>query len=264
MKKSKVSILMTVYNHQDYVKKAIISILSQSYKNFELIIINNGSTDNTGRILKEFKDRRIRFFQFKKNIGRTKCLNFGLKKCMGDFIAIQDSDDTSKKNRIKILLNHLLKDKNLGLVASNYSIINENDKIIKKVNTYDNLYNHPKKLIFKNLIAHSTVMYKKKILKTVGNYPKNFIYAQDYAFYLKIINKFQIRLIRNNLANLRINHTNSETFRSRKSTSIQIEELKLVWWIIRNIKTNLYEKLKIFYKVILISGKILRSFFYLI
>ena len=261
MKKSKVSILMTVYNHQDYVRKAILGILSQTYKNFELIIINNGSTDNTGKIIKKFKDKRIRFFHFKKNIGRTKCLNFGLKRCKGDFIAIQDSDDTSKKNRIKILLNQFLKDENLGLVASNYDIINENDKIVKKVNIKDELYNYPKKLIFQNLIAHSTVMYKKKILKTVGNYPKNFIYAQDYAFYLKIINKFKIRLIKNNLASLRINHANSETYRSRKSIFIQIEELKLVWWVILNIKTNLYEKFKIFYKVILIFGKIFRSIF---
>ncbi len=252
---------MTVYNHQDYVKKAIFSILSQTHKNFELIIINNGSTDNTGKILKKFKDRRIRFFHLKKNIGRTKCLNFGLKKCKGDFIAIQDSDDISKKNRIKILLNQLLKDENLGLVASNYNIINENDKVVKKVNINDDLYNYPKKLIFTNLIAHSTVIYKKKILKTVGNYPENFIYAQDYAFYLKIINKFQIKLIKNNLANLRINHANSETYRSGKSFSTQIEELKLIWWVIFNIKTNLYEKLKIFYKVILISGKIFRSIF---
>ena len=58
---------MTVYNHQDYVRKAILGILSQTYKNFELIIINNGSTDNTGKIIKKFKDKRIRFFHFKKN-----------------------------------------------------------------------------------------------------------------------------------------------------------------------------------------------------
>ena len=66
MKKPKVSILMTVYNHQDYVNQAVLSILSQSYKNFELIVINNGSTDNTQKILKKIKDKRIKFFLFKK------------------------------------------------------------------------------------------------------------------------------------------------------------------------------------------------------
>lgn len=252
---------MTVYNHQNYVKKAISSILSQSYKNFELIIINNGSSDNSEKIIKKFKDKRIKFFYFKKNIGRTKCLNFGLKKCKGVFISIQDSDDMSKKNKIKILLDELSKDKDLGIVASNYNIINEKNKIIKKVNITEDLYNNPKKLIFKNLIAHSTVMYKKKILRKVGNYPENFIYAQDYAFYLKIINKFKIKLIRKNLANLRINHKNSETYRSRKSFYIQNEELKLVLWVIKNIKTTYYEKLKILYKIIYIFAKIFRSIF---
>ena len=66
-------------------------------------------------------------------------------------------------------------------------------------------------------------MYRKKVLNIVGNYPKNFMYAQDYAFYLKIITKFKIKIIKNNLANLRINHLDSETYRLRKSFSIQID-----------------------------------------
>ena len=97
MKKFKVSILMTVYNHQRYVYKSIKSILNQSYNNFEFIIINNGSSDSSWDIIKKFKDKRIKIYNLKKNIGRTECLNFGLKKCKGKFIAIQDSDDLSKK-----------------------------------------------------------------------------------------------------------------------------------------------------------------------
>ena len=104
-------------------------------------------------------------------------------------------------------------------------------------------------------------MYRKKVLNIVGNYPKNFMYAQDYAFYLKIITKFKIKIIKNNLANLRINHKDSETYRLRKSFSIQIEELKLLWWVFHNIKTNIFEKFKIFLKVSFIFLKILRSIF---
>ena len=152
MKKPKVSILMTVYNHQDYIEKAIQSILSQTYKNFELILINNGSTDNTKKVIKKFKNKRIKFYNLKKNIGRTKCLNFGLKKCKGEFIAIQDSDDISKKNRIKIQLDQLDNDKYLGLIASNYNVINKKGQITKKVLINDNLYSYPKRLIFKILL----------------------------------------------------------------------------------------------------------------
>tara|TARA_B100001121_G_scaffold310017_1_gene339073 strand:+ start:102 stop:890 length:789 start_codon:yes stop_codon:yes gene_type:complete len=261
MKKPKVSILMTVYNHQDYVRRAILSILSQSYKNFELIVINNGSTDNTQKILRKIKDKRIKFFLLKKNIGRTKCLNLGLKKCRGKYIAIQDSDDISKKSRIKILLDQLEKEENLGLVASNYNIINENNVITSKIKIEEDLYEYPKKLIFHNSIAHSTVMFKKKVIDLIGNYPINFNYAQDYAFYLKIITKFRIKIIKKNLANLRINHKNSETYRLRKSISTQVEELKLIYWVLNNIKTNFIEKFKIIYKVQIIFIKIIRSFF---
>lgn len=261
MKKPKVSILMTVYNHQDYVNQAVLSILSQSYKNFELIVINNGSTDNTQKILKKIKDKRIKFFLLKKNIGRTKCLNLGLNKCRANYIAIQDSDDISKKKRIQTLLNQFEKDKNLGLVASNYNIINEKNVITKKIKIKENLYKYPNKLIFNNLIAHSTIMFRRKVIDLIGNYPNNFDYAQDYAFYLKIITKFRIKIIKNNLANLRINHKNSETYRLRKSISVHIEELKLVYWVIKNIKTNFIEKLKIIYKVQIILIKIIRSIF---
>ena len=90
MKKPVVSVLMTVYNHEKYVKESIKSILNQSLKNFELIVINNGSTDRSKNVIINLKDKKIKFYNLKKNIGRTKGLNFGLKKCKGQFIAIQD------------------------------------------------------------------------------------------------------------------------------------------------------------------------------
>ena len=90
MSNPKISILMTVFNHEKFVKTSIKSILSQNYKNFELIVVNNGSSDQSGNIIKKIRDRRIKKFFLKKNIGRTKCLNYGLKKCKGKYVAIQD------------------------------------------------------------------------------------------------------------------------------------------------------------------------------
>ena len=132
MKKPKVSILMTVYNHQMYIKSSIESILYQTFKDFELVIINNGSEDNSGNLIKKIKDKRIKFYSFKKNIGRTKALNYGLKKCIGKYVAIQDSDDLSRKNRIQTQFNFLEKNLDFGLVGSNYTIISNSNKIIRK------------------------------------------------------------------------------------------------------------------------------------
>lgn len=260
MKNPKVSILMTVFNHQKYIKSSINSILSQTFKNFEFIIIENGSTDKSGEIISKIKDKRIKLFKIKKNIGRTKGLNYGLKKCNGKYIVIQDSDDNSKKNRISIQYKFLEKNIDVALVASNYNIIDERNRIIKKQRFNSDLYKYPNKILFNNIIAHSTVMYHNKIIKEFGGYPKNFIYAQDYAFYLRVIKKYKIKLLNETLANLRINHKNSETFRLRRSSDIQFEEIKLIFWILKNIKTNFKEKFKIFFKVIITIVKIFRFY----
>ena len=113
MKKAKISILMTVFNHQKYVRSSINSILKQSFKNYEFVIIDNGSTDLSKNIIKKIKDKRIRFYFLKKNIGRTNCLNFGLSKCKCKYVAILDSDDISRKDRLKIQFNYLEKNKNI-------------------------------------------------------------------------------------------------------------------------------------------------------
>ncbi len=257
MKKHKVSILMTVYNHQRYVSKSIKSILNQNYKNFELIVINNGSSDNSLDKIKKFKDKRIKIFNLGKNIGRTNCLNFGLKKCNGKYIAIQDSDDISKKNRIVTQVNYLDKNKKITLVGSNYSIIDRKGKIIGFENLKINLTANPKIILFKNIIGHSTVMYRKNVIKFTKGYPSNFVYAQDYAFYLKIISKFKISLLQDNLVSLRLNHSESESYRLKNSLKIQKEEMRLIYWALNNIKTDFVDKIKILKKIVILFIKMI-------
>ena len=257
MKKFKVSILMTVYNHQRYVYKSIKSILNQSYNNFEFIIINNGSSDSSLDIIKKFKDKRIKIYNLKKNIGRTECLNFGLKKCKGKFIAIQDSDDVSKKNRILTQINYLKKNKEISLVGSGYDIIDQKGKILRTEKLKVDLSTNPKLIVFKNIIGHSTVMYKKDIIKFTRGYPSDFVYAQDYAFYLKIITKFKINLLEDNLVSLRLNHPESESYRLKNSLRIQNEEMRLIFWTLKNIKTNFFDKIKILKKLVILITKII-------
>ena len=78
--REKISVLMTVYNAEKFIKESVQSILSQSYKNLELLIIDDCSTDKSLQLIKKFKDKRIRLFALKQHIGRTKSLNYGLKK----------------------------------------------------------------------------------------------------------------------------------------------------------------------------------------
>ena len=99
-KNKKVSVLMTVFNAEEYLEESIQSVLSQTHKDFELIIVDDFSNDSSKRIIKNFVDERIKFFSLSKKIGRTKALNFGLEKCNSKFIAIQDADDISHPERL--------------------------------------------------------------------------------------------------------------------------------------------------------------------
>ena len=124
--------------HEKFLNESIRSIINQSFKNWELIAIENGSNDFSKKILMKINDRRINKKFLKKNIGRTNCLNYGLKLCRGEYIAILDSDDIAKINRISLQVNFLKKNKKIDLIAGNYNLINADNKVIKSVR-YSNL-----------------------------------------------------------------------------------------------------------------------------
>ena len=238
-----VSVLMTIYNHEQFLKDSIQSIQSQTLKNWELIAIDNGSTDNSRKILNSFKDRRIKKKYLKKNIGRTNCLNYGLKFTKGKYIAVLDSDDIAIKNRFVDQTKYFENNKEIWLLGSNSYLINEKNKIYNKRNTFRSLKNM-RKLLLKNLIPHSTVMYRRELIKRIGNYPKEYIYAQDYAFYLKTFKNYKIEILDKFLVKIRRGHEKSETFRSQRSRTLLGEDLKILIWIYRNFNYNFIELLK--------------------
>ena len=254
MNKPKISVLMTIYNHENFLRHAIKSVINQTYKNWELIAIDNGSTDNSKKILKKFKHKNIKKKFLKKNIGRTNCLNYGLRFCKGKYIAILDSDDVSEKNRFKKQVNEMEKNKDVNLVASNFKLIDEDNQIVSNKKHFFKKKNL-RSLLFKNFIAHSTVMYKKSIIGKVGNYPKKYQYAQDYAFYLKIFKKYKIKFLSETLVKLRKPHSNSETIRVSKQNLFFDEQISLLNWSLKNLNPNFKEKLKITFKFLKILTK---------
>ena len=109
MKDPLISVLLSVYNDEKNIEESINSILSQSYKNIELLVIDDCSTDNTYKVINEIKDSRIRIFRNKDNQGLTKSLNTLIKESKGHILARQDSDDISLPNRLEIQYNELQK-----------------------------------------------------------------------------------------------------------------------------------------------------------
>ncbi len=128
----KVSVIMSVYNGDKYLREAIESILNQTFTDFEFIIVNDGSTDNSLEIIESYDDERIKTINNKKNIGLTKSLNKALKFAKGKYIARQDADDVSLPNRFEKQVEYLDSHPEVALVGTSVYLIDENGKIIGK------------------------------------------------------------------------------------------------------------------------------------
>jgi glycosyltransferase involved in cell wall biosynthesis len=181
----KVTVLMSVYNSQDYLDDAIKSILTQTYKNFEFLIIDDGSTDDSLKIINSYKDKRIRVVS-RENKGLVYSLNQGLKLAKGEFIARQDSDDISLPHRLEKEIVFLENNDNIGMVGSNYTIINTQGK--KLVTT--NVFTHPNDLklaqIACNQFGHGSVMMRKKTVLKCGGYDSRVGHVEDYHLWNRI------------------------------------------------------------------------------
>lgn len=124
-----ITVLMTTYNCAPYISHAIKSILNQTYKDFELLIIDDGSTDDTPEIVRSFNDSRI-VYEIIEHVGRSKALNYGIEKCQSEFIAIMDSDDIAESDRLIKQLTFLDQNSDIDIVGSWASIINSSNDCI--------------------------------------------------------------------------------------------------------------------------------------
>lgn len=258
--KPKISIIITCYNSENYIRFAIESIKKQKYKNWELIIINDFSNDSSKEILNKYKSKKIKIINLNKNIGPYKATNIALKKTKGKYIALLDSDDFSHNNRISYQASILEKNKKIGLVVTRYKIIDENNKIIKNSNYFSsNEFN--RRFPCENLCCNSSAMFRKELLKKFKYYNKNFIYSCDYNFFLKIYKYSSIKLIDKFYTFYRI-HNASRTNTLKKKIII-LENIEHLKWSRRNDlinKSNIffyYKRLLINYiKLLLIKFKI--------
>ena len=189
-----ISVLLSAYNAEKTINTAIESILSQSYDNFEFLILDDASTDNTFKIIESFsrEDKRIRIFKNSYNLGLTKSLNLLLNESNADLIARQDADDKSYKIRFQKQLEYLTVNK-LDFVYAR-SIRNDNNKTIPKYSFY-----LPKKIIlkYKNPFIHGTLFGRKEALNSINGYDENFLYAQDYKLVTDLMSKsFKIKIMK--------------------------------------------------------------------
>lgn len=219
--KPAISIVLPVYNCESYVADAIQSILNQSFANFELIIINDGSTDGSGSIARHFKelDARVIIIE-QENKGLVFSLNKGIEIAQAEYIARMDADDISMPNRLKLQYEKMNEDSQIAVLGSFTKIIDEHGQEVG-LGFYPVHSNDVTRLLYRGSpVAHPAVMMRKKVVQAVGGYREKFLHCEDYDLWLRIIETgYVIANLPKLLLKYRV-HTNNISFIHRQQQEI--------------------------------------------
>ena len=184
-KNPRVSVLMPVYNGERYVRKAVESILNQTFTDFEFIIVDDGSTDNTPALLKQYKDARLRVIR-QENRGLAASLQRGLELARGEFFARQDADDVSLPERLEKQVDYLERNPQVGVVGTGVMDIDEEDQPLhtKKLPCSD-----PEarvRLAKASPVCHGSIMARMDLLRRSGGYRVQFPDCEDRDLWLRV------------------------------------------------------------------------------
>lgn len=179
-----VSVLMGVYNEKKHLTQAIESILTQTYDDFELLIVDDASTDNSPDIVRSYEDPRITLLENETNQGLTASLNRALEHAEGEFVARQDADDVSEPDRFERQVGFLERNKSVDVVGTGAYLIDGNGTVLDKRVGYCNPTFED--FMDKGHLVHGSVMARRSTLEAVGGYDEFFRYGQDQELWLRL------------------------------------------------------------------------------
>ena len=191
---AEISVIIPAYNRAEFIQKAIKSVLNQTFKDFELIIIDDGSTDNTGDIIQEYNDKRVKYFhQFNRGPGPAR--NKGIKKSSGKYLAFLDSDDAWELEKLEIQINEM-KDNPEYLLSHTEEIWFKGARRIKPLKIHrkrhGDIFNWSLRLCS---VSMSTVMIEKELIDEIGYFDENLEVCEDYDYWLRVTAKYPVLLI---------------------------------------------------------------------
>ena len=224
-----ISVIMPVYNGAQFLREAIVSVINQSFTDFEFIIINDGSTDDSARIIREYEQQesRIKFINQSKNSGLIEVLNLGLSLAKGKYIARMDADDISLPNRFEIQYKFLVTHVEIGVVGSNVHFIDSSGRRTSNFVNNPRLPQTPNQinwsLCFSCCLMHPTIMARRELLIDAGGYNKLAKHAEDYDLWVRMsaTTKFynlpqKLLLLRRHKTNITVVHIDTTLANSRR------------------------------------------------
>jgi glycosyltransferase involved in cell wall biosynthesis len=232
IQKSRITVLMPVYNGEKYLREAIDSILNQTFTDFEFLIVDDGSTDNSVEIINSYQNSRINLVKNDKNEGLVYTLNRGLSLAKGEYIARMDCDDISLPERLKKQIDFLDSNSEIAVVGTWIKVINEKEEPqttwqypLKPLEIQWNLY-------FYCPLAHPSVMFRKRIILSNGSYSPEMTHAEDYELWWRLSKKYLLAnlpdillIYRQHQSSITNEHHQSHIQKASKINQIIIEDI---------------------------------------
>ncbi len=187
-----ISVLITSYNTAEFIESCIRTILFQTYQNIEVIVIDDGSRDNTVKILESIQDARLKVFVFPENKGRVAALNDGLSRCNGEYLALMDSDDLASPLRIEKLYDYLRAHQLDAVSSQLYEFEDKKDFTISKFRTDAGVLKAM--MLFYNAVPHAATLFKTETIKAVA-YREGFDFAEDYDMMARYAIRYNLGLM---------------------------------------------------------------------
>lgn len=200
---SRVSVVIPTKNRANYLSSAIQSVLDQTFENSEILIIDAASTDNTGEVVSNFDDERIRYIRERKDRGPSTSRNIGIENSTGKFVAFLDDDDLWMPSKLEKQLDLINQNSDVGVVSTGAWMFNENGKMeIFFPSVRGNIY---PKILEKNYIGGcSTVLVRKECLKRVGMFDKNLPSGEDFDLWIRLAKHYEFDYVKEGLVLYRV------------------------------------------------------------
>lgn len=221
--KCMISIVLPTYNGSQYIDESIQSILKQTYNDFELVIVNDASTDNTLEIIKKYaeSDSRIKIISNESNKKLPASLNIGFSSCSGEFYTWTSDDNIYLPEALEVMMKEFEADEELGFVFAGEKLINEKGKVVakrKKRKDLDELYT-------RNIIT-ACFLYRSMIHEDLNGYDVTKFLIEDYDFFLRAYMKYKFKYVHQYLYLYREHGSSLTTTRREEIKNISIEFLK--------------------------------------
>lgn len=238
-----ISVIIPSYNHEKYIQRCVDSILKQTYEDFELIIIDDGSKDNSNQIIASYSDRRITYIT-QENVGAHNTINRGLSLAKGEYLTILNSDDEYDNRRFEKCINVFHHDKHIDFISTWMNVVDEKGKILGMKEAWKNMLpweikNHNLSFLDSNdyvlnalmtnfVATTSNMLFKREVYNKIGGM-RNLRFAHDWDFLLRVCSQYHCYNLEEPLMDYRVHGTNTI------STNREWMLFEICWVIAANI-----------------------------